>query len=184
MILDDKQDGSAGLPDFGRVWDQIIVVVSNQASFSPTQYSYSSSLVTDIDNEEILPVQFSLEQNYPNPFNPATTIKYSIPKFNSPLLGGGGGGLKAPISRSDLAKVRLVIYDMLGRKVKTLVNDIQSPGEYSVLFDASSLPSGTYYYRLTSGHFFADPENDSDKINISLLAFYPAILIIVPTTII
>jgi hypothetical protein len=153
IILDDKQNGSVELPDFGRVWDQIIVVVSNQASFSPTQYSYSSSLVTDIDNEEILPAEFSLDQNYPNPFNPTTTINYSVPKFNSPPPGSAGGGLRDPTSRGDFAKVRLVIYDVLGRKVKTLMNDIQFPGEYSVVFDASSLPSGTYYYQLSSGNF-------------------------------
>ena len=79
-----------------------------------------------------MPEEFSLYQNYPNPFNPATTIIYQIPK-------------------SSL--VTLKVYDVLGKAVKTLVNEYQIKGKYSINFDASSLASGVYFYRLSSGSF-------------------------------
>lgn len=77
-----------------------------------------------------VPEKFELSQNYPNPFNPSTKIKYQIATSN-------------PVS--------LKIYDVLGNEVATLVNEIQSTGNYEVTFDASSLPSGTYFYRLQTG---------------------------------
>jgi len=80
---------------------------------------------------------FSLEQNYPNPFNPTTTIKYSIP---------------INVNRES-SIVRLIVYDLLGRKVTTLVNKEQSAGNYEVHFDAEGLTSGIYFYHLQSGSF-------------------------------
>ena len=74
-----------------------------------------------------LPTAFELKQNYPNPFNPATTIRYDLP---------------------ENAEVRLTVYDMLGRRVTTLVDDSQSAGSHSVSFDAANLSSGTYIYHL------------------------------------
>ena len=82
--------------------------------------------------EPTVPAQFSLEQNYPNPFNPTTTIRYAIPNDNW---------------------VTLHLYDMLGRVVRTLVDEHRTPGEYAVQMNASDLPSGMYYYRLSSGAF-------------------------------
>jgi len=93
--------------------------------------------VTDIENEKI-PNKFALYQNYPNPFNPTTTIRYIIP------------GNAATQSNTS---VQLIIYDILGREVETLVNTNQGPGEYEITFDASGLASGNYIYRLTSGKF-------------------------------
>lgn len=86
------------------------------------------------------PSEYSLMQNYPNPFNPATTISYSIPN----------NGL-----------VTLKVYDILGKEVAELVNEIQEAGNYSVTFNASelsnrsgsALTSGIYFYTLTSGNF-------------------------------
>jgi hypothetical protein len=80
--------------------------------------------------DEIVPIQFSLEQNYPNPFNPTTVIKYSVPESNL---------------------VNLKIYDDLGRIVSTLVNETKSRGNYSVTFNAANLPSGIYFYTLEIG---------------------------------
>lgn len=79
-----------------------------------------------------LPEKVSLRQNYPNPFNPRTTISYEV---------------------SANCFVSLRIYDLLGREVRTLVNERKNPGTYEVVFDASSLPSGVYFYRLTTGGF-------------------------------
>ncbi len=79
-----------------------------------------------------VPAEYKLEQNYPNPFNPETTIKFSIPKGNF---------------------VSVKMYDMLGREVKTLVNEFKEPGNYSVTVDAAALSSGVYFYQLNAGSF-------------------------------
>jgi|GEM_PF-3473252 len=78
------------------------------------------------------PTSYSLLQNYPNPFNPTTMISYQVPNDGF---------------------VTLKIYDMLGREVKTLVNEFKSQGKYSVTFDASHLASGVYFYQLKSGNY-------------------------------
>ena len=81
-----------------------------------------------------VPVEFALNQNFPNPFNPSTRITYFIPKESF---------------------VSIKIYDFLGREVKTLVSDFQSTGSYEIVFDASDLPSGTYFYNLTAENYSA-----------------------------
>jgi hypothetical protein len=78
------------------------------------------------------PRAYVLEQNYPNPFNPSTIIQYRIAQFE---------------------KVELTIYNILGQRVRTLVNEQQHPGMYQVVFDASTLASGVYFYRLQAGDF-------------------------------
>ncbi len=90
--------------------------------------------ITGVEARAETPLNFSLNQNYPNPFNPATTIQYNLPT----------GGF-----------VTLRVYDVLGREVRTLVNQRQNAGVQSVGFDAGDLPSGVYLYRLQSGHFTA-----------------------------
>jgi len=79
-----------------------------------------------------LPTVFSLDQNYPNPFNPSTTISYALPKE---------------------ARVKLTVFDVLGREVETLVNETKSAGVYQAVFNSSRLSSGTYFYRLQAGEF-------------------------------
>lgn len=74
-----------------------------------------------------IPNYYFLKQNYPNPFNPATTIKFGIPESGD---------------------IRLVVYDILGREVKVLMNEYKHPGTYEVNFDASALSSGIYFYSL------------------------------------
>jgi hypothetical protein len=81
---------------------------------------------------EEIPTEFNLYQNYPNPFNPTTKIEFKIPE----------AGL-----------VNLKIYDILGREVITLLNEAMQPGNYKVDFDASTLTSGIYFYRLQAGNF-------------------------------
>ena len=97
--------------------------------------------VSDVDNNRLLPKSFVLEQNYPNPFNPVTTISYTV-KNN------GGGA-----SKNTLLK----IYNVLGQDIKTLVDEIQIPGHYSVEWDGTDkfgnhTASGMYFYRLTRGN--------------------------------
>ncbi len=91
------------------------------------------------DNGKYITNNYYLSQNYPNPFNPTTTIQYSLP--NEGQLG--------KLSYT----VTLKVYDVLGREVATLVNKKQSPGNYEVTFNAIGLPSGIYFYKLTTGNF-------------------------------
>ncbi|MDP4195192.1 MAG: T9SS type A sorting domain-containing protein [Bacteroidota bacterium] len=79
-----------------------------------------------------LPVSYNLLQNYPNPFNPTTTIEYSIPQSGM---------------------VSLRIYNLLGQEVAQLVNQFQQSGSYKASFNANSLPSGVYLYKLNSGSY-------------------------------
>lgn len=87
-------------------------------------------VAVETNNDQI--TEYSLKQNYPNPFNPVTEIEYSI---------------------KDEGNVELIIFDVLGRKVKTLVNERQSRGNYKILFDASVLSSGIYLYQLRVNDF-------------------------------
>ncbi|MGA2669688.1 MAG: T9SS type A sorting domain-containing protein [Ignavibacteria bacterium] len=89
---------------------------------------------------ESVPQSYALYQNYPNPFNPATKIKFQIPL--SPLYERGVGGF-----------VTLKIYDLLGRKIATLVNEQLKPGTYEVEWDASIYSSGVYFYKIKTESF-------------------------------
>jgi hypothetical protein len=102
------------------------------------RYSDMPVGVKDEVNSQI-PDKYELAQNYPNPFNPSTTINYSIPN-----IVGTSNDL-------SLQSVKLIIYDILGRRVATLVKKEQAPGNYKVNFDASELSSGLYLYRLQVG---------------------------------
>lgn len=86
-----------------------------------------------------VPDRFSLSQNYPNPFNPSTKIKFDIP---IPLAKGVRG-----------MDVKLMIYDIIGREITTLVNQQLNPGSYSITWDASSYTSGIYFYKLIAGQY-------------------------------
>jgi lysophospholipase L1-like esterase len=94
---------------------------------------------TDV-KEKNTPATFALEQNYPNPFNPTTIISYHLP---------APSGVEGPAA----SNVQLVVYDLVGHEMALLVNERQSPGSYSVKFDATGLASGVYFYRLTAGNF-------------------------------
>ena len=87
---------------------------------------------SDLKITAISPDKFLLEQNYPNPFNPVTKIKYQIPE---------------PV------KVKLTVYDVLGRQIKILANEEKPAGSYEVEFDGTRLPSGVYFYRIEAGKY-------------------------------
>jgi hypothetical protein len=109
-----------------------ITVYSNGIPFWESSIEYRS--VTDIDDEALshIPRHYSLFQNYPNPFNPTTMISYQLPMIND---------------------VELSIYNLLGQKVATLVNEQKQAGNHQVEWDASGFASGIYYYRIVGGKF-------------------------------
>ena len=87
---------------------------------------------TDVSSDKQKVDSYSLNQNYPNPFNPSTVINFSIPKTSN---------------------VQVTIFDALGRKIKTLIDEEKNPGNYSVQFDGAGLASGVYYYLLVTENF-------------------------------
>lgn len=102
------------------------------------QWNFGANFPVNIFNipvnvkNETVPSQFQLSQNYPNPFNPGTKIQYVV---------------------SDRSFISLVVYDVLGNEVKTLVNVEKPAGSYEVSFDGTQLTSGIYIYKLTSNNF-------------------------------
>jgi len=113
---------------------------------------FTNEIAVRVDNENISPEMFSLSQNYPNPFNPSTKIKFTIPTSPlnpSPYQGEG--------QRERL--ITLKVYDVLGNKIVTLVNEKLSAGEYEVDFNTGAthpiaLTSGIYFYQLRAGESF------------------------------
>ncbi|MCB0731300.1 MAG: T9SS type A sorting domain-containing protein [Ignavibacteriae bacterium] len=87
---------------------------------------------TGVDDLGTKPNEFVLSQNYPNPFNPETSIAYSL---------------------ADAGVVKISIFNSIGEEIQTLVNESKSAGNYNVSFNASNLPSGIYFYQMTSGNF-------------------------------
>ncbi len=139
--------GDGGLyysSDSGATWQNVDFMGRNVSCFYPYKkdsilvgtdngvYVVSYTTVTAVNELPHNPTTFTLSQNYPNPFNPTTTIRYSISKRGF---------------------ITLSVYNILGQLVKTLVNEEKSPGTYETSFDGTSLPSGTYFYRLTAGNY-------------------------------
>jgi hypothetical protein len=114
----------------------IVDSADNSYAYSGYNFTFMRKLiVTGVGSEsENMPGIYSLSQNYPNPFNPSTTIQFTIP------VGTYG-------------RTSLRVYDVLGREVATLVNEVKQPGTYSVTWDASGIASGVYFYRLHAGEF-------------------------------
>jgi len=92
----------------------------------------SASIATSVTDNDGSPFTFALHQNYPNPFNPVTTIQYELPQ------------------RSD---VQITIYDLLGRKVTTLLSETQDAGFKSVQWNATNVSSGMYFYQIKAGDY-------------------------------
>jgi len=135
-------------------WNKVGFVDGHGNSNSPKLYSYVDKVVTeglfnyrlkqiDIDgsfeyseiievNISGIPKEFSLSQNYPNPFNPSTKISYQLP---------------------NAGYVSLIVYDVLGNEVATLVNENQNSGDYDISFNGSNLTSGIYFYKISTDNF-------------------------------
>jgi len=109
-----------------------LVVVARDIHNNYGQASDPIMLTAISDTKSNVPKHFALKQNYQNPFNPTTNIRYDLPK------------------RAD---VTLEVYNVVGKKVATLVNGTKAAGSYSVTFDASHISSGLYFYRLHAGKF-------------------------------
>jgi hypothetical protein len=120
----------------------VVFLTSNESTYVPL-YSWSGGIHVDLEvklptniREGVagVPAVWSLDQNYPNPFNPSTMIHYQLPMDNYVIM---------------------KVYDLLGREVAVLVNERKTAGSYSVHWDAGSLGSGVYFYRLTAGSFIS-----------------------------
>jgi hypothetical protein len=108
------------------------------------QWNFGNNFIVHIIDEPVkteigkfLPEKFVLYQNYPNPFNPTTKIKFTI---------------LSDVKR-EVSYVTLNVYDVLGKEVATLVNEVKSAGEYEVEFSSAGLTGGIYFYQLSAGNF-------------------------------
>ena len=131
--------------DLGQTWKRVTdssfagdsvtaMVATNKYLFAGTQSGAWRIPIADVitevkPNPSQLPAKFTLSQNYPNPFNPTTVINYQLP---------------------SMGHVILRVYDVLGREVRTLVDERQDAGTHSVIFNAANLPSGVYFYELVA----------------------------------
>ena len=122
-------DSSTNVPSNG---DTLYIYTKKGLSIYDTLRVYG--LPVSVDDEKIIPVSYLLYQNYPNPFNPVTTISYTIPAQTN---------------------VEIKVFDILGREVKTLVNEFKTTGFHKIEFDASSLASGVYLYRIKTDDFIS-----------------------------
>jgi hypothetical protein len=134
-------------------WEKIGFVTGNGNSNSPKDYSFTDKNLTggtkfsyrlkQVDNDgtysysgevevEVIPDRYELYQNYPNPFNPITNIKFSLP---------------------EAAKVKVDVFNIIGEKVRTLIEQNVEAGFHSITFNAENLSSGTYIYRLQTENF-------------------------------
>ena len=117
---------------------QFIPDVTGSYVIQHTVHGFSGTLIVDkpiisgVDTPQAVPEEYTLFQNYPNPFNPTTKITFYI---------------------SQLSFVTIKVYDVLGNKIATLVNEEKPTGSYEVELNAITLPSGIYFYQLQVGSF-------------------------------
>lgn len=104
------------------------------SDYSATSADFNITISTGIEQSDNYVNSFKLFPAYPNPFNPTTTIEYSIPE----------DGI-----------VKLTVFNVIGEKVKTIVNEFRNTGRFKVIFDGTSLTSGMYFYKLQTNNFSA-----------------------------
>ena len=113
------------------------MLIANDYIFAGTYdnsvWRRSYSEILDIQKvSTIIPTKYFLSQNYPNPFNPTSKIKFAMPKAGD---------------------AKVIVFDVMGREVQTLVNERLQPGTYETTFDGSALNSGVYFYKITTGNY-------------------------------
>lgn len=116
----------------GKVWSVGMMTKTGGWGTGIGYLGWATASVGIGSNNGLIPDAYKLSQNFPNPFNPSSTISFALPK----------DGL-----------VKLVVYDITGKEIRVLTNEVRTAGYHSVLFDASNLPSGVYLYKLTAGNF-------------------------------
>jgi glycosidase len=132
-----KLEGNLFVDEYSDVFSNEIIAFAEGATITLPSWGYSvyeSGEQTSGLNDPKVPEGYQLSQNYPNPFNSTTTIEFSLPKNEF---------------------VTLEVLDLSGRKVKVLLNEQLSIGNYALRFNTSDLASGIYYYRLVTPHFFS-----------------------------
>jgi hypothetical protein len=117
---------------FGYTRDSTYVTVTSTSNIDSINFYLSRFLTGIREINGTLPDNYILKQNYPNPFNPSTTIEFAIPKSGN---------------------VKLVVYDLLGREIKTALNEFRQAGNYAVDLRADGIASGIYFYKLTVNDF-------------------------------
>ena len=114
-----------------------LTLVGGGILFLPGLQSKIIANITEVTDDYSVPVEFNLFQNYPNPFNPSTKIRFTIPN----------------VSSSFSLRTTLMVYDILGNEMITLIDKELPAGEYEFTFDASKLSSGVYFYQLKTGSY-------------------------------
>lgn len=109
-----------------------ITLSSNDPDHSKLIIPVTISVLTGVKEDNTLPVEFALYQNYPNPFNPATTIAFDLPVES---------------------KVVINVFNVIGQRVTTLVDEVQPAGRYKILWNAAGYSTGTYFLRIQAGDF-------------------------------
>ena len=113
-------------------YDRANLYINNHGLISKMRVFYNMPVIGIQNISGETPVKYSLEQNYPNPFNPKTNIEFSIP---------------------ERSRVELSVFDVLGKEINIIVNEVLESGKFKADWDASSLPSGVYFYRLRTEKF-------------------------------
>ena len=117
----------------GTIGQPFVGASGNDNNFIMHGFLHNSLIVTDLkENFKIKPKEFRIYQNYPNPFNPSTVVSWQLPSGSHVLI---------------------KVYDILGNEIATLVNEEKSAGTYKVEFNASSLSSGVYFYKIQAATF-------------------------------
>ncbi len=117
----------------GTVGQACIGVVSGPSNINQIGFWYRPGwILTGVEGEDVLPTEYWLGQNHPNPFNPVTTLSFAI---------------------LERTRVEMKVYDVAGREVMTLVDEVLDPGFHRAVLDAKGLPSGVYFARMVAGQF-------------------------------
>jgi hypothetical protein len=123
--------GSPWIPQYPWAWVPV-VWANNRTGRWHLYGTFARLSIDDVAADRVTPVGFSLAQNFPNPFNPTTEIQFTIVNRQLTIV---------------------MVYDILGNEVTTLVNEVKGPGTYTVRFNGSNLSSGVYLFRLAAGTF-------------------------------